>query len=112
MLMPTLRELVKSVPGVMGALYQFRKLRGEVLPHEITFTRGFARNDWSDPESVSGTGSNLEATARLREELPALWRKYRVSRLVDAPCGDFNWMRHLVSELPGGYVGLDVVREI
>ena len=110
--MPSLRQLVKRVPGVAGALYQFRKLRGEILSHEVTFAKAFFGNDWSDPESVSGTGSSLEATVRLRQELPLLWRKYRVFYLVDAPCGDFNWMRHLVSELHGMYLGLDVVRAL
>jgi len=110
--MATLREFVKSTPGMTGALYQFRKLRGDIVPHEITFAQAFTRNDWSDPESVSGTGSSLEATARVREELPFLWRKYGISDLIDIPCGDFNWMRHLVPELPGTYLGLDVVRAL
>src|SRR5690349_9744382 len=97
----TVKKLVKKVPGITKALYGLRKLRGQVLPHEITFTRAFERNEWSDEFSVSGTGSNLEATSHLRRELPALWKKYGVAHLIDAPCGDFYWMRELAYDLEG-----------
>jgi hypothetical protein len=105
----SLRELLANVPGVRKLAYQARRIRGRVLPHEITFGRVYRENGWGDTESVSGTGSNYQATAVLRRELPALWQRHNVRSLLDIPCGDFHWMREVVHAVPGGYMGMDVV---
>ena len=62
-------------------------------------------------ESVSGPGSTLENTQNLRSQLPILFKEFSVSSIVDAPCGDFNWMKHVV---PDGitYTGIDVVESL
>jgi len=62
-------------------------------------------------ESVSGEGSTLAQTATLRSEMPSLLQKLGVSILLDLPCGDFNWMRHV--DLTGiRYMGADIVPTI
>jgi hypothetical protein len=62
-------------------------------------------------ESVSGTGSCLAQTAELRELLPVLLDDLGVRRLLDAPCGDFNWMQHV--RLPvDEYIGADMLGEL
>lgn len=62
-------------------------------------------------ETVSGSGSTVEYTKMLRPELQEFLENRRVSVLLDAPCGDFNWLRHM--ELPGvRYVGMDIVRDL
>ena len=44
----------------------------------------------------------------IRRELPALLRDVGAESLLDAPCGDFNWMRY--TELGSvKYIGADVV---
>lgn len=65
-------------------------------------------NRWRDPESVSGGGSNLRQTETLRTELPLLLSRLGAQALLDAPCGDFNWMRH-VDLGSMSYIGADVV---
>ena len=66
---------------------------------------------WGGAESVSGIGSGLDPTARLREQLPPLLRGLGVRTLLDVPCGDFHWMRH--TDLAGiRYVGGDIVPEL
>jgi hypothetical protein len=60
---------------------------------ESTFAPFYAENRWGDDESVSGPGSSLTRTAKLRRELPALLQKVGARTLLDAPCGDFNWMK-------------------
>lgn|GEM_PF-208395 len=78
---------------------------------EVRFADIYRRNLWLDAESRSGPGSRLSQTANLRRALPALLAELRAARLLDAPCGDFNWMRHV--ELNGThYVGGDVVPEL
>ena len=39
-------------------------------------------------------------------------KDYGVARLLDAPCGDFNWMRHVVPGLGVEYIGGDVVKAL
>jgi len=75
------------------------------------FQRIFDENTWRNTESVSGEGSNLDRTAVVRTKLPALLAKYGVRSILDAPCGDFYWMK----EVPIGdidYTGADIVPEI
>jgi hypothetical protein len=64
---------------------------------------------WSETgESVSGSGSSLDATNTLRAELPGLLRDLDVRTLLDVPCGDWNWMAQV--ELPvSSYIGGDIV---
>lgn len=75
---------------------------------ETVFSDIYERNLWNDPESASGRGSTLQRTTVIRSVLPALLREVGAESLLDAPCGDFNWMRH--TELgPVTYIGADVV---
>jgi len=72
------------------------------------FTEAFDRGLWQDKESVSGPGSTLRYTADLRATLPALVRALGCKTMLDAPCGDFNWMREV--DLEGiAYRGFDIV---
>ena len=71
------------------------------------FRRIHDTNLWGAPESASGLGSELDATAVLRAELPRLFRKLGVASLLDAPCGDAGWIRR--TDLGVRYVGLDIV---
>lgn len=74
---------------------------------------GFHFNKWQtrNNESVSGPGSTLRATVALRQFLPGLFQQYQVKRFLDAPCGDFNWMKEV--DLSGvDYQGLDIVEDI
>jgi hypothetical protein len=59
------------------------------------------------PETRCGYGSTLKATENLRLFLPGLLRMLNVRTLLDAPCGDFNWMRRVILD-DIAYVGVDV----
>ena len=62
-------------------------------------------------ESMSGPGSSVAQTQELRERLPLLIESLGIESLLDAPCGDFNWMQHV--QLGGcRYIGVDVHSEI
>lgn len=69
------------------------------------------RDLWGHAETLSGPGSTLENTATLRRTLPMLVERYGLKRIVDAPCGDFNWMQSSV-DLFDEYVGVDIVPEL
>jgi len=65
-------------------------------------------NLWGAETSVSGLGSETEATLSLQRRLPALLRKLGVATLLDAPCGDVGWIASL--DLRGiRYIGVDIV---
>jgi hypothetical protein len=68
-------------------------------------------NLWESSESVSGRGSEYTSTAPIRSILPDLFSELNICSILDAPCGDFNWMQHV--PLSGiAYTGVDVVSEL
>lgn len=71
----------------------------------------YQSNHWSNSESVSGPGSTLERTKRVREELHKILGDYEIKSILDVPCGDFNWMK-LVDITGVKYVGIDIVPEL
>jgi SAM-dependent methyltransferase len=75
------------------------------------FRRIFDLNLWGNCESVSGEGSNLERTAAVRAELPALLARHGVRSILDAPCGDFFWMKEVALDVDS-YIGADIVPEL
>ena len=80
-------------------------------PTRTVFSEIYRKNDWNDPESVSGTGSNVAVTNVVRNEIPKLIRDLKITTILDAPCGDFNWMR--LTNLDGvSYLGVDIVPEL
>lgn len=78
---------------------------------ERTFAPFYSENLWGDEESVSGPGSNLARTTKLRQELPALLHELDAHTLLDAPCGDFNWMKDTQLGIKK-YIGVDVVPDL
>lgn len=75
------------------------------------FTEIYHKKAWGNGESVSGSGSSLEETKRLREALPEIIKNLNIKSILDIPCGDFNWMRHV--DLTGiQYIGADIVPEL
>jgi hypothetical protein len=75
------------------------------------FRRIFNENLWGNAESVSGEGSNLQRTAAIRTVLPALLARHGVRSILDAPCGDFFWMKEVALDVDS-YVGADIVPEL
>src|ERR1700712_724666 len=71
------------------------------------FQRIHDSNLWGAEESTSGLGSEMDATAALRAELPRLLARRGVTSLLDAPCGDAGWIN--AASLGVRYVGVDIV---
>lgn len=75
------------------------------------FSHIYQHNVFGGTHSRSGEGSSLEQTETLRSELPRLMRELDVRSVVDAPCGDFFWMRHVELGVER-YIGVDIVEEL
>lgn len=71
----------------------------------------YSTNYWGDTESISGPGSKIAATENLRHELNILLKKFSIHSIIDAPCGDFNWMK-MVDLNDINYLGVDIVKEL
>jgi hypothetical protein len=82
-----------------------------VDPVEALFTQIYKTNFWQSAESVSGPGSEFRVTCKMRYELNALLKRFGITSIADAPCGDCNWMRHVdIGDCK--YIGFDIVQEL
>ena len=90
--------------------YQVKKTIKKYKTAEERFTQIYKRNLWGSEDSASGTGSTLEHTKVLREELVKLFELYGIQTIFDAPCGDFHWMKNVISNSNVKYIGADIVK--
>src|SRR5215208_5821360 len=74
---------------------------------EQRFRRIYDTNLWGAPASPSGLGSELDATAALRTELPRLLAILQLTSLLDASCGAAGWINR--ADLGVRYLGVDIV---
>jgi SAM-dependent methyltransferase len=77
------------------------------------FTEIYKKNSWRNLESRSGPSSTLARTEQIRKQLPSLLIKHSINSMLDAPCGDLNWMSTLLQQgIVKTYVGADIVDDI
>ncbi|MBF0340734.1 MAG: hypothetical protein HQL95_07185 [Magnetococcales bacterium] len=88
-------------PPVSGISVEIRRI----------FSRIYQENQWGTRETRSGSGSCVNATVELRDRLTETLRHLKVRTVVDAGCGDLNWLG-LISEEWDLYLGFDVVPEL
>jgi Methyltransferase domain len=74
------------------------------------FQRIHDTNLWGAADSLSGLGSEIDATAVLRAGLPPLLGRLGVTSLLDAPCGDAGWINR--AGLSQRYTGVDIVPDL
>lgn len=75
------------------------------------FSKVYTDNIFRGALSRSGAGSDLVQTAVVRHELPLLLEELGIQTMIDAPCGDWFWMRDL--KLPvKKYFGVDIVSDL
>ena len=104
-------RIVENCPKLAALLRWISRQRWRFGSTEDKFVRIYRKNLWGDSSSCSGPGSTLEATVRIREEIPALLRRIEARTMLDIPCGDFHWMSQI--DLPiEQYFGADLVGEL
>lgn len=114
-----IKNLVKREGTGGKILFLFKYLRGlssrrriKNMSSEEKFTWIYKNNHWDNAESVSGDGSTLEYTENLRKQLPKVVDQFNIKSILDAPCGDFNWMHSVINSLDCSYIGGDIVGEL
>jgi hypothetical protein len=106
-----IKSFIKSRFPRAVAIYRDARQGWRHPPLATVFSEIYHTNAWQDPESVSGRGSTLERTTVIMSHLPLLLQELQAKTLLDAACGDFNWMRHI--DLGAvEYIGVDVVPDL
>lgn len=76
------------------------------------FQKIYETRYWNTPnnsgESLSGEGSIIKNTILIREAITSILSEFNIKTMLDASCGDWNWMKEISCFLPD-YIGLDVV---
>ena len=108
------RQLLSSAARLTLGNELYLRLRRRLLQfrsNRRAFTAIYERHLWGADETVSGDGSTLEWAASLCDTLPRLLAELGAESLLDAGCGDFNWMKTV--DLSGvRYIGIDVVEPL
>jgi SAM-dependent methyltransferase len=66
---------------------------------------------WKAKDTSSGPGSTIDHTKNIREQLPAILQSVKATSLLDAPCGDLNWMQQVILGSIQ-YTGADIVDKL
>ena len=79
------------------------------------FTTAYQNNLWEDYSSVSGPGSNNIQTRIIKKSIPDILVQFKINKMLDAPCGDFFWMKNIIDFITSQgviYTGVDIVKEL
>lgn len=83
-----------------------REERHEQLKEK--FSEVYEKNIFGGRISRSGEGSDLVQTEVIRRELPRIVKKFSIRTFLDAPCGDWYWMKDTNLGVEQ-YIGVDIV---
>ncbi len=91
-------------------LYDYAEVNLNQKKTEDLFTAIYQQQIWmvNSLNSVSGDGSDLIQTERIRKWLPECLKKLEAKTFLDIPCGDFYWMKE-VNLGNINYIGADIV---
>jgi len=87
----------------------FKIVQGEGDSVDV-FRQIYHEKSWGNSPSVSGTGSDVVQTKEIVKELPVLLKRIGAKTMLDAPCGDYYWMKDC--KLKVRYTGIDIVPEL
>lgn len=109
------RIIKKLLPHWLLLEYRNRKVartrKLQQLEAGKVFTEIYQTNHWKSTESISGAGSEIKQTEVLIKELSLHLKELNIQSVLDIPCGDFNWMKHVdLEEID--YIGADIVEAL
>lgn len=101
------KNMIKAAiaPTIIHAASK-REKRHEQLKEK--FSEVYEKNIFGGRISRSGEGSDLVQTEVIRRELPRIVKEFSVRTFLDAPCGDWYWMKDTNLGVEQ-YIGVDIV---
>jgi hypothetical protein len=90
-------------------LYRLHKSLRKFPNSKAIFDHYYKTRFWGSAESVSGPGSTIEYTENTRRGIADLIKRLQARRVLDAPCGDYNWFRLIQRDPDVQYIGGDIV---
>lgn len=103
--------MINRIQRYFKGLFLGKRLEG--LSLQERFTQHYRSGWWfANGESVSGSGSTLDATQQIRAHLVPFLETWKVKRLLDAPCGDWNWMKAILLPADMHYSGAEIVPDL
>jgi hypothetical protein len=75
------------------------------------FSTVYEQNLFGGKLSHSGEGSDLVQTTIIRHEIPKLVKEFKINSMLDAPCGDWYWMKAMPLDI-AHYIGVDIVEAL
>ena len=112
---PSLLQRAAHALGRSARKARYKKLKArlaEIGDPKAVFSEIYADNLWNDAESRSGPGSTMAYTAGIRAALERIVVERRIGVFLDAPCGDFHWMRAVPLPAATRYIGGDIVPDL
>ena len=106
--MKRFKEVAKGIPGVRSVYHKCTGLALRLKSTEQVFTDVYVGNKFRGRESISGPGSAINQTSVIVAELPKIFDDFGIHTILDIPCGDFHWMKHVRLESIN-YTGADIV---
>ena len=79
---------------------------------ESLFTAYYKNRQWGCQDVFSGPGSTVEYTENTRKDIQQLIHELKIQRILDAPCGDYNWFRLIPRKKNIFYLGADIVEPL
>ena len=103
--------MINRIYTRLSYLYHWIRFNGfQSRPVKEVFTDIYVNDKWSG-DSLSGPGSDPKQTAGVIRALQEIIDQYEISSMLDIPCGDWAWMKHVdLSKVK--YIGGDIVTEI
>lgn len=106
-------KIKHAIKGVVHAINRVRAVKGEDGQEQLAnkFSDIYRNNSFGGRLSRSGEGSDLVQTEIIRRELPKLVEELSIRTFLDAPCGDWYWMKEVALGVER-YTGIDIVESL
>jgi hypothetical protein len=112
-----MKEFIKKIIPKLLLDYNLKRKylrKNSLFTHKNTkevFNSIYQQNTWGSTESISGQGSTLNQSKNAVIGINKIIDQYNITSILDLPCGDFNWMKH-VNLNSIKYIGADIVEDL
>lgn len=106
---PKIKQMIKSLIRPVVSHSDNNTGQTELLKNK--FSDIYENNIFGGQVSRSGEGSDFVQTEVIRQQLPKIIKDYSIQSFLDAPCGDWYWMKETELGVKE-YIGVDIVESL